>query len=93
MPVLTHSEAQGVTAEQILPFIAQTQEQIKTFPGFIAQAFGPIPGGYQVTEVWETQEAHERWVREVVGPLAAQQLGMTQAPSAQYQPLDGFVTR
>jgi len=93
MPVLTRSETQGVTAEQILPFIAQTQEQLKTFPGFIAQAFGPIPGGYQVTEMWETQEAHERWVREVIAPLAMRQLGMTQAPAAQYQSLDGFITR
>ena len=93
MAVLMRSETQGVTAEQILPFIAQTQERMKTFPGFIAQASGPIPGGYQVTEVWETQEAHERWLREVIAPLAAQQLGMTQAPTAQYLPLDGFITR
>lgn len=93
MAVLTRSESLGVTAEQVLPFIAQTQEQLKSFPGFIAQMSGPIPGGYQVTEVWETQEAHERWVREVIGPLAVQQLGMAEAPSAQYQPLDGFITR
>ncbi len=93
MPVLTRSETQGVTAEQILPFIAQTQEQMKTFPGFIAQMHGPTPGGYQVTEVWETQEAHERWVREVIAPLLARQMGITDAPTATYQPLDGFVTR
>ncbi len=93
MAVLMRSEALGVTAEQVRPFIAQANEQMKSFPGFIAQASGPIPGGYQVTEVWETQEAHERWLREVVGPMAAQQLGMTEAPSAQYLPLDGFITR
>ena len=93
MAVLMRTELQGVTVEQVEPLVAQVLGQIKAFPGFIAQAAGPIPGGYQVTEVWETQEAHERWVREVVGPLAAQQLGITEIPPWQYLTLDGFVTR
>lgn len=93
MAVLMRSEVQGVTAEQIRPFIAQANEKMKSFPGFIAQAAGPIPGGYQVTEVWETQEAHERWVREFIASAAAQQLGMTEIPPVQYLPLDGFITR
>lgn len=93
MAVLMRSELQGVTAEQIRPFIAQMNERMKTFPGFIAQAAGPIPGGYQVSEVWETQEAHEQWVREVVGPASAQQLGITEVPPVQYLPLDDFITR
>ena len=93
MAVLMRSELQGVTAEQIQPFIAQTLGQMRSFPGFIAQAAGPIPGGYQVSEVWESQEAHERWLREVIAPQAAQQLGLTEAPPAVYLPLDQFVTR
>lgn len=93
MAVLMRSEIQGVTAEQIRPFIAQANERMKSFPGFIAQAAGPIPGGYQVSEVWETQEAHERWVREVVGPAGAQQLGITEVPPVRYLPLDYFITR
>jgi hypothetical protein len=93
MAVLMRSELQGVTAEQIRPFIAQMNERMKSFPGFITQAAGPIPGGYQVTEVWESEAAHQRWVQEVVGPMAAQQLGVTEAPSAQYLPLDFFITR
>ncbi len=93
MAVLMRSEVRGVAPEQIRPFIAQTTEQMKAFPGFISQAAGPISDGYQVTEVWETQEAHERWVREVVGPLAAQQLGMTEIPPWQYLPIDDFITR
>ena len=93
MAVLMRSELQGVTAEQIRPFIAQMNERMKSFPGFMGQAAGPIPGGYQVTEVWETQEAHERWLREVIGPAAAERLGVTEAPLAQYLPLDYFITR
>jgi hypothetical protein len=87
------SELQGVTPEQIRPLMAQVNERLRSFPGFIAQASGPTSGGYQVTEVWETEEAHERWTREVVGPVAAQQLGLTQIPPWQYLPLDGFITR
>lgn len=93
MAVLMRVELQGATLEQMQPFWTQVKERIKSYPGFLAQASGPIPGGVQVTEVWETQEAHERWVREVVGPMAAQQLGMTEVPPSQYLPLDDFITR
>ena len=92
MPVLMHAELLGATAEQVQSIMAPVKEHITSFPGFSAQASGPIPGGYQVTEVWETQEAHERWLREVVGPLLGQ-LNLTQAPSIQYQPIDDFITR
>jgi hypothetical protein len=93
MTVLMRVEMQGVTLEQMQPLMVQVKERIRSYPGFIAQASGPIPGGVQVTEVWETQEAHERWVREVVGPMAVQQLGLTQVPPSQYLPLDDFITR
>jgi hypothetical protein len=93
MAVLMRTELQGVTPEQIRPLITQVSAQLKSFPGFIAQAAGPIPGGFQVSEVWETEEAHERWLREVVGPLAAQMLGLTEIPPYQYLPLDAYVTR
>lgn len=93
MAILMRAELQGVAVDQIRSLMAPLKEQIKSFPGFIAQASGPVPGGYQVTEVWETQEAHERWVREVVGPMAAQQLGGTEVPPTQYLPLDDFITR
>ena len=92
MAVLMRSELQGVTAEQIRPFIARMNEQMKSFPGFIAHARGPIPGGVQVTEVWESQEAHERWVREVIAP-AMQQAGMGQVPPSNYLPLEAVITR
>jgi hypothetical protein len=93
MAILMRSELEGVTAEQIEPFIAQLQEQMRLYPGFICQASGPIAGGYQMTEVWETQEAHERWLREVVEPHVARRLGLRQALPTLYLPLDRFITR
>lgn len=44
-----------------------------------------------MTEVWQSQEAHERWVREVIVPTM-QRAGLTEAPSIQYLPLDRFFT-
>ena len=92
MAVLMRTELQGVTVEQVEPLVAQVLGQIKAFPGFIAHARGPIPGGVQVTEVWESQEAHERWVREVIAP-AMQQAGMGQVPLSNYLPLEAVITR
>lgn len=66
---------------------------MRACPGFIFQASGPISGGYQVTEVWETQEAHERWLREVIMLQAAQVHGRTNASTTQYLPLDRFIIR
>lgn len=96
MSVLMRHELPGVTAEQAEPLIAPLLEQLKTFPGFVAHASGPFPGGVQVTEAWESQEAHERWVREHVVPTM-QQAGMlppgAQLPPSQYLPLNHFATR
>lgn len=66
--------------------------QLKATPGFIAHASGPIAGGYQVTEIWESQEASERWVREVIMPIM-QQIGVTQPPpTPQYLPAENVIT-
>lgn len=96
MSVLMRHELPGVTAEQAGPLITPMIDQLKAFPGFVSQASGPIPGGFQVTEVWESQEAHERWVREHVVPTM-QQAGMlppgAQLPPSQYLPIDRFFTR
>ena len=92
MAILMSQEVPGMTAGQAEALIAQILDQLKTFPGFIAHATGPTPEGYQVTEVWESQEAHERWVREVVMPIL-QQAGLSELPPHHYLPLDRFFTR
>ena len=96
MAILMRSEIHGVTAEQaqqIGRFAAGLTDEMRAFPGFVCQAAGPLPDGFQVTEVWESQEAHERWVREVVAPRAARDLGITQELGVTYWSLDRFVAR
>lgn len=94
MAILMRQEAPGMPPEVFAAQFAPLLAQMKTFPGFIAHASGPIPGGYQVTEVWESQDAHERWFREVVLP-SGQQAGVSldQLPPTQYQPLNFVATR
>ncbi|MBF6590631.1 MAG: antibiotic biosynthesis monooxygenase [Ktedonobacterales bacterium] len=93
MAILMRQEAPGMTTDQFEASFAPLLEQLKSFPGFIANASGSTSGGYQVTEVWESQEAHERWVREVIMPTM-RRAGLDQPlPPVQYLSLDRFFTR
>ncbi|MEO7002379.1 MAG: hypothetical protein ABI068_11180 [Ktedonobacterales bacterium] len=96
MAILSRSELPGVSAAQIGPVITSLADQIKSFPGFIAHASGAIPGGYQVIEVWESQEAQERWIRETLMPAllpSLREMGIQQHPTVQYLPLDQILLR
>lgn len=93
MAIIMRQDLKGLTDEQAAAIAAAVNERAKTTPGFIAHASGPIPGGYQVTEFWESREAFERFSEAVVGPLMGQ-LGV--APPelpAQYIPVVNVVTR
>ena len=68
MTVLMTSNMPGLTqggydhlATALLPVLRSTD-------GFIAHAAGPIGGGYQVTELWESEDAHSAWVAAHVLP-------------------------
>ncbi|HUY78770.1 MAG TPA: hypothetical protein VMV29_18500 [Ktedonobacterales bacterium] len=96
MAILSRSELPGVAAEQIAPLISALSEQMQSFPGFIAHASGAVPGNYQVIEVWESQEAQERWIREVLMPVlmpVLQELGVQSPPMGQYLTLDQLIMR
>ncbi len=92
MAILMSAELPGITSEQFEVVFAPVIDQLKVYPGFIANASGPVPEGYQVIEVWDSQGDHERWVREVIMPTM-QRAGLTQPPSIQYVPLARFFTK
>lgn len=93
MAILMRQDVPGMTSGQFDALFVPLLDQIKAFPGFVANASGPTPSGYQVTEVWDLQEAHERWLREVIAPTM-QRAGMNQPlPPTQYLTLDRFFTR
>lgn len=93
MAIIMRQELRGLTGEQAAAIAAVVNERAKTAPGFIAHASGPIPGGYQVTEFWESREAFERFSDAVVGPMMAR-IGVAPPESpAQYTPVENVVTR
>lgn len=94
MAIEMRQELPGLTSEQAAAVAAQVNGIATTVPGFIAHASGPIPGGYHVTELWESREAFERFSAEVVVPLM-RQLGVElgDVPLARYLPVDNLVIR
>lgn len=92
MAVLMRQDAPGMTSGQFETLFAPIMDQLKTYPGFTANASGPVPGGYQVNEVWESREAHERWMREVILPIV-QRAGLGELPPTQYLSLDRYFMR
>ncbi|MGY1665550.1 hypothetical protein [Geodermatophilus sp. SYSU D00696] len=47
--------------------------------GLLVHLARPTAGGFQVIDVWESREAYERGIREIVGPASVEALG-GQAP-------------
>lgn len=92
MAIEMRAQVLGMTNEQWEGFATHVLPQIKTFPGFLAHASGPIEGGHYVTEFWESRETHEKWLQDVIGP-AMQQAGGGQPPQVQYLPIDTAITR
>lgn len=69
MTVLITSEFAGANQEVYESMIAVLADPLRTWPGFLSHAAGPIEGGWQVTELWESPEQHERWILEHVAPI------------------------
>jgi heme-degrading monooxygenase HmoA len=79
MAIVVTIEVPGMTKEQYDQSVTQFGNGVKHATGFIAHGSGAIEGGYFVTEIWETQEDWERWMRENVMP-AAGELGIQPSP-------------
>jgi hypothetical protein len=91
MAIEMRTSVPGMTAEQAAPAIAVLRDKIPTYPGFIAHASGMTAGGLRVTELWESREAHERWVREVIAPLL-EHVGVQEAPAIEYLEVADVIT-
>ena len=51
-------------------------DQIASFPGYGGfHAAGPIDGGWQVFEIWESEAAHKNWIQTVILPTLPPQAG------------------
>jgi heme-degrading monooxygenase HmoA len=79
----------GVTQENYDSMIPQVEDKLRAAPGFIAHLASATADGFQVTEVWESREALDTWLRETIAPMMAGAGGST--PEVQVRPLHHVV--
>ena len=68
MTVLMTSEMPGVTPDGYDRLAAAQLGSLRATDGFIAHAAGPVDGGFRVTELWESEDAHATWFDAHVAP-------------------------
>jgi len=68
-------EFPGVTQEQYDQVIEKLQLGGKTYQGGIFHVAGPMEGGWRVVDVWESQEAFDRFFQAKLGQ-ALQEVGV-----------------
>jgi hypothetical protein len=86
--VLMTAQIPGGTKEMI-DGMRPVLDAIKTAKGFIVHGNGPSPGGWRVTELWESQADFEAWFEAFVKPAYPQELPM---PEISFDELNEVVT-
>lgn len=89
MTVLMSSELPGVTDEGYQHLVALLADALRSSDGFIAHAAGPTDTGYTVTELWESEAAHEAWYSTHVAPAMPPS---APAPRTTYRQITNIVT-
>jgi hypothetical protein len=69
MAVLFTDEVPGMTQEAYEELHAVLDVHTREASGFVLHAAGPIDGGWQVTELWESQQDREAFFEKYVTPL------------------------
>ncbi len=72
-------EVPGMTQEQYDQTLEAVQRGGRKDEGLIFHVAGPIEGGWRVVDVWESQEAVNKFFQEVLGP-ALQAAGIAATP-------------
>ena len=88
MAVLMTAQLPGATQE-MMDGLRPLLEQIRAEKGFVVHANGPVPGGWRVTEVWDSQADFERWFEATVKPAFPEGAPL---PSITFDELNQVVT-
>jgi quinol monooxygenase YgiN len=67
MPVLMTAQLPGATKEMI-DEMEPLLDEIRGQKGFVIHTNGPVPEGWRVVEVWDSQSDFETWFEEYVKP-------------------------
>jgi heme-degrading monooxygenase HmoA len=87
MAVLMTAQIPGATKEMI-DGLRPVLDDITSAKGFIVHANGPSPGGWRVTEMWDTQADFEAWFESSVKPAFPEGAPM---PSITFEELNDVV--
>jgi len=87
MAVLMTAQIPGGTQEMI-DGMRPVLDDITSANGFIVHANGPSPGGWRVTELWDTQADFEVWFETSVKPAFPEGAAM---PSITFDELNEVV--
>jgi hypothetical protein len=68
MAVLIRHRAAGMNPSQYDEISPPLVEKLKTQPGFMIHVAFVDNGRFTVSEIWESQEQHDRWFNENVQP-------------------------
>jgi heme-degrading monooxygenase HmoA len=69
------AEVPGMTQEMYDGMVAQMVDEMRMMPGFIAHYSRAMDGGWEVVELWESQQEFDDWYQGHVAP-AVQQAGI-----------------
>lgn len=68
MTVMMNSEMPGITQADYDHLAVALLAKLQGAAGFISHAAGPVQGGFLVTELWESEDAHSAWFEAEVRP-------------------------
>jgi hypothetical protein len=99
--VVTHAsqEEEKMAVAMLLEWPGQTQDQYEQLmklvgleanppEGGLFHVAGPMEGGWRVVDIWESEEAFERFAEARLKP-AVKQVGIPGMPEPQFYPVEG----
>jgi hypothetical protein len=76
MAIVVRAEVSGMTQEMYDGMADRLVDDLRLMPGFIAHYSRAIDGGWEVVELWESQDEFDDWYKGHVMP-AVQQAGLS----------------
>jgi heme-degrading monooxygenase HmoA len=68
MAILVTALQSGGSPEEAERFKTLLHDKLQKAPGFLFHADGPVEGGWQIVDAWETREDFDRWYESEVKP-------------------------
>ena len=90
MAVVVIGEIPGGTAEQDEAMMKELGLEGNPAPGVLMRLAGPIPGGWRIVSIWESEDAFQNFRRDRLLPLLAKRGGPM--PQVQIWPMQSVLT-